>query len=375
MNSFEHKEIQVVAFASPYPANYGGVIDVYYRLKAFHDAGVKVHLHTYIYGDHQPSTELEKICASVQYYKRENTHKYFQGWPYVVATRYNKNLIDNVKKSGYPVLLEGLHTCFLVQHLKESKIPFVVRMHNIEWKYYQFLAELEPSYIKKKYFLEEARRLKNFEKQVADVRILSISEKDSQYLREKYPHAEVVDVPPFHPYSEVEIPTGKGEYAIFHGNLSISENEQAALWLIEKIFSSLQYPLVIAGKNPGNKLIQAVRNFPHITLEANPSDVKMEQFMRDAHIHLLPNCQPTGIKIKWVNSLFTARFLIVNPEIYSTTDEQTGIYALSTPQEYKQAIIQLRDKSFTEENLILRKAWISSKYSNQVNAERVLEWL
>lgn len=373
MSSFEHQEIQVVAFASPYPANYGGVIDVFYRLKALHEAGVKVHLHTYIYGEHQPDKELEKLCASVHYYKRENTYKYFQGWPYVVSTRYNKELIAKVKNLKHPVLLEGLHTCFLIKELKEAKIPFVVRMHNVEWKYYKFLAELEPSYVKKKYFLEEARRLKSFEKCVSDVKILSISETDTAYFRQTYPQAQVLDLPPFHPYSEVDIPTGKGEYAIFHGNLSISENEQAALWLIEKIFSSLQYPLVITGKNPGKKLIQAANAFPHITLEANPSDAKMEQLMREAHIHLLPNRQPTGVKIKWVNALFTARFLIVHPEIHSTTDEETGIYSLTEPQDYKQAILHLRDKNFAEEALILRKAWLSFRYSNQVNAEMILE--
>ena len=41
------KELHVVAFDVPYPANYGGVIDIFYKVQALSEAGVKVHLHCY----------------------------------------------------------------------------------------------------------------------------------------------------------------------------------------------------------------------------------------------------------------------------------------------------------------------------------------
>lgn len=367
--------IQMVTFAAPYPANYGGVIDVYYKIKALHDMGVQVHLHAFVYGEHLPSRELERLCASVHYYHRAQSHKYLKGWPYVVSTRYNKQLIQKVKELRYPVILEGLHSCFLVEHLVLSQIPFVVRMHNVEWKYYRYLAELELSYVKKKYFLEEARRLKNFEKIISQQKLISISEKDTHYFEDTYPGAKVLEISAFHAFQKPIIQEGMGEYALFNGNLSINENEQAALWLIEKVFSSLEYPLIIAGKQPSAKLVQAVRNFPHIRLEINPSDEKMNELMQNAHMHLLPNRQPTGIKLKWVNALFTARYIITHPDIISASQNNMGIYVANDASEYKKLIQKLSMKSFSMAAIQNREEYILKDFENMTNVKKLMNFL
>jgi hypothetical protein len=53
--------INIVAFDVPFPANYGGVIDVFHKIKTFNQLGVKVHLHCFEYGrGNQP--ELEQYC-------------------------------------------------------------------------------------------------------------------------------------------------------------------------------------------------------------------------------------------------------------------------------------------------------------------------
>ncbi|MCO5231049.1 MAG: hypothetical protein M9958_07820 [Chitinophagales bacterium] len=375
MSNSDFKEIQIVAFAVPYPANYGGVIDVYYRLKTFFEMNVKVHLHAFVYDDHQPSAELERLCASVQYYKRENTYKYLQNWPYILSSRYNKLLINSVLKIGKPVLLEGLHTCFLIEDLKAHQLPFVIRMHNIEWKYYSFLAELEPSFVKKKYFLEEARRLKKFEQNISSSKIIAISDKDAAYLKELYPSSSIQTVMPFHDFDVLNIVEGIGDYAIFHGNLAINENEKAAIDLVEKVFLNIDYPLIVAGKNPTKRVAQAANAFVHKTLEANPTEKSMTSLMKHAHIHILPNRQPTGMKIKWVNALYTARFIIVHPEIFPNTIEEAGIYTFSSFQEIQQLILRLKDISFTQSILEKRKALILERYNNTQNANKILSWL
>lgn len=368
MKSSLPKEIQLVAFASPYPPNYGGVIDVYYKIKAFADAGIRVHLHAYIYDEHQPSKELNKICASVNYYKRTQSYKYLQGWPYICASRYNKNLIENIQNLGHEVVLEGLHMSFLIPYLKNSNIPYSIRMHNIEWKYYRFLADLEPSYVKKKYFLEEAKRLKAYEDIIADSKILAIAPRDVEYLEKTYPQAQVVEIPPFHHYAKVDIEMGLGEYAIFHANLSVNENEEAALWLIEKVFRHLDYPLLIAGKSPSKKLELAAGAYPHITLVANPSTSQMKELMVQAHIHLLPNKQPTGMKIKWINALFTARFIIVNPDISAQSQDDAGVFVIEDETHVRNQILQLQNQEFEPEQLTQRRRWLGEKYSNGKNA-------
>jgi hypothetical protein len=58
------KQLHVISFDNPFPPNYGGVIDVYYKLKALFEAGVEINLHVFEYG-RERSTELSKICKTV----------------------------------------------------------------------------------------------------------------------------------------------------------------------------------------------------------------------------------------------------------------------------------------------------------------------
>jgi hypothetical protein len=44
------KHLHIISFNVPYPLIMAGVIDVFYRIKALHDAGVKIHLHCFQYG-------------------------------------------------------------------------------------------------------------------------------------------------------------------------------------------------------------------------------------------------------------------------------------------------------------------------------------
>ena len=51
--------IHIISFDVPLPANYGGVIDVFYKIKALHKAGIKIKLHCFYYG-REKNVELEK---------------------------------------------------------------------------------------------------------------------------------------------------------------------------------------------------------------------------------------------------------------------------------------------------------------------------
>ena len=69
------KAVNIVSFNIPYPPNYGGVIDVFYKIKALSKEGYEVHLHTFVY-DRTSSDELERLCKKVYYYKRNTGFLY-----------------------------------------------------------------------------------------------------------------------------------------------------------------------------------------------------------------------------------------------------------------------------------------------------------
>ncbi|MCC6370990.1 MAG: hypothetical protein IT236_08305, partial [Bacteroidia bacterium] len=79
--------LNIVSFDIPFPANYGGVIDVYYKIKALNQLGIKIHLHCFNYGRDE-SEELAKICETVNYYPRKKFYQaIYSNVPYIVGSR------------------------------------------------------------------------------------------------------------------------------------------------------------------------------------------------------------------------------------------------------------------------------------------------
>jgi hypothetical protein len=104
--------LHIVSFTIPYPPNFGGAIDVFFKIKALHAAGVKIHLHCFSY-DRNPSPELEKYCFETHYYPRKTGLRSALNWrPYIVYSRRSDRLFEILQKDDYPILFEGLHSCF-----------------------------------------------------------------------------------------------------------------------------------------------------------------------------------------------------------------------------------------------------------------------
>src|SRR5690348_14379175 len=107
-------KLHIIAFDIPYPPDYGGVIDVYYKLKALSEEGISIQLHCYEYGRTE-SNELNQYADNVFYYPRRNSKSLlFNTYPYIVLSRNSAELKKNLMKDDYPVLMEGLHSTYLL---------------------------------------------------------------------------------------------------------------------------------------------------------------------------------------------------------------------------------------------------------------------
>ena len=130
------KKIHVVAFDVPYPADYGGVIDIYHKVEALHHQGIEVVLHMYQYGREESKTKLRKITKALYYYKRSTFKNPFVGsTPYIVNSRNGNELLDNLLKDSAPILFEGLHCTYHIANPLLAKRFKIVRTHNIEHHY------------------------------------------------------------------------------------------------------------------------------------------------------------------------------------------------------------------------------------------------
>ena len=366
--------LHIISFDIPYPANYGGAIDVFHKIRCLHNQGIKVILHCFEYGNRTHSSELEKLCKKVYYYKRNTSFlNQISLLPFNVKSRISSELKKNLLKDNYPILFEVLHTCYLLNDPDFKNRKKLFRHSNIEHDYFLELAKGEKSFFKKLYLKIEAFKLKRFEKQIthADC-ILSVSETDLNYFKKTYPKTKSVYLPSFHQFDELQCKTGKGHFILYHGNLSISENYNAALWLIKYVFSKIAYPTVIAGLNPPPHLVEEIKKHTHITLKQNCAEQDMQSLIENAQIHCLYTEQATGLKLKLLNVLYSGRFVIANTNMLVGTSLTEACFIANTPQQYIETINLFFEKEFTNQEIEKRKSMVDSM-NNEEKTKRLIE--
>lgn len=364
-------DLHIISFNVPYPPDYGGVIDVFYKIKALHAEGVKISLHTFAYG-RKESRELESLCAEVHYYRRKPMWQgIFSNKPMIVDSRRSRLLLQNLRKDNHPILFEGLHACYYLNEPQLANRLKMVRMHNNEAAYYFSLAKREKSFFNSLYYYEEYKRLKLFEKQLkgADY-VLTIAHHETEYYSKLFKNT--IYVGPFHGNPEVTAKPGLGKYALYHGNLAISENREAAMYLVEQVFNDMDLQLIIAGLNPGELLKKSVYRKSNITLIDSPADARLRDLISNAHVNILPSFQQTGVKLKLINSLFNGRFCLANRMMLHQTGLEKYCIIADTPHEMKTELYRLMETEFTQSDLEFRRQ-IESEYSDKTGARSIIQ--
>ncbi len=369
MNDTDY-HLHVIAFDVPYPANYGGVIDVFYRVKALSEAGVKVHLHCFEYG--RGEQEILKRYHEVKYYKRDTSFaKQLSLTPFIVTSRRSEALVQDLQKDDYPILCEGLHTTAILSDKRLRNRKIYVRAHNVEHDYYKGLGDTEKCGWKRFFYHAEAWKLRRYESILKNASgIFAISQQDADYFSERY--KKVVLVPGFNAADSVCSETGRGEYVLYHGNLSVRENEDAAKWLIENVFSELDLHCIVAGLNPSEKLRKQAEKYANVTLIANPDDAEMIDLLRQAQVNILVTNQPTGLKLKLLNALYNGRFCLVNSDMVKGTSLEGLCVAADEPEQMIAEIKRLMEEDFTEEVIEERDAQMRQLYDNESNAQKII---
>jgi hypothetical protein len=202
------------------------------------------------------------------------------------------------------------------------------------------------------------------------VGIFAISQKDADYFSQCFKNVTLV--PGFSASDSVCSETGRGEYVLYHGNLSVRENEDAAKWLIDNVFSELDLHCVVSGLNPSDKLKKLAGKYSNVTLAANPDDAEMIDLLRQAQVNILVTNQPTGLKLKLLNALYNGRFCLVNSDMVKGTSLESLCVVADEPEEMIAEIKRLMEEDFTEEDIDERDAQMRQLYDNESNATKII---
>lgn len=369
------KHLHIVAFDVPFPPNYGGVIDVYYKIKELYNKGIKIHLHISEYPGRERAPELESFCESVLYYPRLTGMKSaFSIQPYIVKSRRSPEMIENLLKDNYPIIFEGLHSCFFIDDPRLKNRLLIYRESNIEHHYYFNLFKAEHHWGKKAYFLVESIKLLIFQKKLSHADImLAVSNSDSDYLKRNFPTKEVYFLPSFHANSDVNSIKGRGDYILYHGNIEVPENEVAASYLIRKVFFNSRHKLIIAGMNPPKSIYQLASTNKNLEIIANPDEEVMFNLIRNAQANILVTFQGSGLKLKLLNTLYNGRFCIVNPTMLIGTNLDELCIIGNNSDELSRIIDEIAEKEFTQDIVSKREEILKRNFSNIVNADRMID--
>ncbi|OYU80153.1 MAG: hypothetical protein CFE23_10555 [Flavobacterium sp. BFFFF1] len=309
------KRLHIVSFDYPYPPDFGGIIDVFFKIKALHKIGYKIYLHTFSEEIPKSCPELEAVTERVFYYRFSyNPLLFFSGIPYSVMSRNDSTLLNNLKSIDAPILFEALKTTYLVNKKQLEGFKKILRLHNIEQDYYKGVSKSEKSLVKKIAFAFEQLKYQSYEQTIRSFNhVLALSRFEEQYINRKFGNASYVPV--FHGNESVAELGGSGTYALYHGDLNTADNRKAVRFLIDAFADIPGFKLVIASGS-GESFVRGV-----IRQQANVEFVPLVDFnhlkslMMAAHINISWSFQKSGTKLKVVNALFNGRFCIINNNI------------------------------------------------------------
>lgn len=370
----ESKIVHLVSFNVPYPPDYGGVMDVFYKISALKQLGAGVILHCFSYGRSRSRT-LERECLQVHYYKRDlNLFHIFRREPFIVLSRRNGSLLNNLLSDRNPVIFEGLHTTYLLDHPALADRIKMVRTHNIEHIYYRNLAANERNPFRKLYFNAEARKLERYEPKLGKATLLlAISPGDTDYFRTRYGNALFVG--PFHPAEGCSSSNGKGDYVLVHGDFSTAENNAAARFILDEVAVKWRHKTVLAGKRPSDELMHAASALKHVKVIPNPSVNQMSELITNAQVCLLNASQPSGMKLKLINSLCSGRHVITSAPVVAGTRLESLCNIASDPGEWVSMTEKLMEADFTPEMRLKRDRVLNEVADNTLNARKIIEFL
>lgn len=366
----QNKKLHIVTFDNPFPPNYGGVIDVFYKINALHQLGVEIYLHCFVNEIPVQNNELEAISTKLYFYKRnKSVFNFFSKKPFSVASRRHNQLIQNLCADNHPIFFEGLQTTDILNHHNFDNRKLFIRLLNLEDKYYDGLAKSETNFLKKIAFLFEAKKYSKYNFIFAKFeKIFTLSNVETKYIQDKYKKA--IYVPVFHGNQFVSNLSEYGNYAFYNGDLRISDNRNAALFLLDVFKEVRDYQLIIASSYSVNEIETKCflsNNCKYVKIKDN---IHLDELTKNAHINVMVSFQESGTKLKAVNALYKSRFCIINKNMIDDAELLSLFTIAETKPDFVNAINNLKDMQYSDfEN---RKIILEKILNDKNNAMKIV---
>lgn len=365
------KEIQIISFNYPYPPSYGGLIDVFYKIKALSESGVSIHLHCFV--ESIPDfidDDLKKITSNIFFYqKRKNPFLFFSINPYSVEIRKSKELLKNIESIDAPVFFEGLQTSGIAKYIKNKAC--YLRLHNNEEAYYKGLSQSEENFIKKLVYYLEGLKYKFYQKYNFGIfnTVFCLSQKEFNEVNQKTANVSLIGI--FHGNTHVQNIEGRGKYFLFHGDLSISDNRKALYTVIDVFKKLKEYTLTIASDKATSKIRKNIQNYKNVQIVPIKNQGNLNSLFYNAQANILLSYQKSGTKVKLFNTLFNSRFTIINDNITDDPNLIQFCHLIKSTNDLEKKIIEVANtdyQDYPDKQIVLE-----NNYSDLAQAKKIVD--
>ncbi|MCC6701995.1 MAG: hypothetical protein IT221_10755, partial [Fluviicola sp.] len=347
----------------------------YHRCKALTALGYEVHLHCFEYGRGR-NHDITGIAHKIYYYDRPKNFRFALRWrPFIVETRRSLALLERLKEDDFPILWEGQHCTAFLGHPDLVNHRQVVRVHNIEWEYYRRLAKRKGSISDRLFFLTEAWKLKSYDAVLKKAyALICVSSEDQKHYQAWHPRVDLLRSGFDLTFSERS--STAEDYAIFHGNLSVNENEEAVNWILDVVEEfKISRKIIISGKTPSESLKARITAFSTVELIENPNQAHMNLLIANAADQLLVTFQAAGLKLKLLISSATNSRCIATPELVVGSGLEAGCELVHSKAEFAEKIMhpqQAKEEQINQRHAILREQFDVSNTVKRL-ADRLFE--
>lgn len=363
------KPLHIISFDNPFPPNYGGVIDVFYKMKSLHQLGFEIYLHCFYDDRSEVSAELKAITKAVFLYKKNRNPLFlFSSIPLSVTSRFHKDLIQNINAVEAPILFEGLQTTMILNKIKLEHRKLFLRLHNLESNFYAGMSKNETGFLKKMLYYLESKKYVTYQNKIAEFDcVFALSKQEFDYVKTKT--EKVSYIPVFHGNEAFNSLSEYGNYAFYHGDLRLPDNKKAASFLIRLFQKIPDYKLIIASSN-GKKIVEKQsQNDTNIEFISIESEAHLTSLLANAHINVMLSFQQAGTKLKIVNSLFRSRFCLINDNMVDDNRIISLCEVANTEKEFVEKINRLKRQPFTQNEE--RKKVLLEVYNDLENAKKL----
>lgn len=366
--------LAILAPEAVYPANTGGRIVVFNKLKYLSKNGYNVTLFCIVDSDEEAriqDIEMAKLGIASHSYNRNTSKKRnllnaFK-YPYAVASRDNQqlkqDLLKLIKQDRLDIIdVESPQMAVNILNMDiihKKGINVVLNQHNIEYRAMRSIANTFHSFVKHFIFKYEASRLQKFEDEVYKSGLIDgytfVSLDDMRIFQDENSHVKV----PCKVFSIGADDHGDVEHrnnrnVVIVGKMSYQPNIEGVLWFYQSVWpivkkSCPDSKLYIVGKDP----VESLTEIDDKSVVVTGTVDSVEPYYANSAVVAIPIFSGGGVKTKLIEAASYGLPIITTPSgVLGTnfTNEQQVIVT-EDPVEFAQGIVAALDNDQHQQDL------------------------